>query len=129
MANAQKANGAFVNHDSPAYAEIALPITGGDYIDDPRLDGYVTEALRANTDLRTADANWQRADAAIARQERRRRRGRAWKLGSLIPSRVASTSSVSPTGATCSPLASHIHWTSPVVCALRGGGVRRCGGR
>ncbi|MDE2405667.1 MAG: TolC family protein, partial [Sphingomonadales bacterium] len=32
---------------------------------DPRLDGYVTEALAANADLRVADANLARADAVV----------------------------------------------------------------
>jgi NodT family efflux transporter outer membrane factor (OMF) lipoprotein len=85
MANAPRANGAFVNHDNPAYAEIALPDHWWRLYDDPRLDRYVTEALRANTDLRTADANWQRADAAI------REARAAQTVGTSVQAGIADT--------------------------------------
>lgn len=65
IANAPDATGAFVNRESAAFAEIPLPDHWWRLYDDPRLDGYVGQALAANTDLRAADANLRRAVAVI----------------------------------------------------------------
>jgi hypothetical protein len=68
-ANAPEATGAFLNGDSPAFAVAPLPDHWWRLYDDERLDGYVGEALAANTDLRAADANLKRANAAIREAE------------------------------------------------------------
>jgi NodT family efflux transporter outer membrane factor (OMF) lipoprotein len=64
-ANAPGAHGAFVNGAETAFAQAPLPDHWWRLYDDPRLDGYVREALAANTDLRAADANLRRATFAI----------------------------------------------------------------
>ena len=64
-ANAPGANGAFVNGGEAAFAQAPLPDHWWRLYDDPRLDGYVREALAANTDLRAADANLRHATFAI----------------------------------------------------------------
>jgi NodT family efflux transporter outer membrane factor (OMF) lipoprotein len=64
-ANAPGANGAFVNGGEAAFAQAQLPDHWWRLYDDPRLDGYVREALAANTDLRAADANLRHATFAI----------------------------------------------------------------
>jgi NodT family efflux transporter outer membrane factor (OMF) lipoprotein len=64
-ANAPGAKGAFVNGAESAFAQAPLPDHWWRLYDDPRLDDYVREALAANTDLRTADANLRRATFAI----------------------------------------------------------------
>ena len=64
-ANAPGANGAFVNGGEAAFAQAPLPDHWWRLYDDRRLDGYVREALAANTDLRAADANLRHATFAI----------------------------------------------------------------
>jgi NodT family efflux transporter outer membrane factor (OMF) lipoprotein len=64
-ANAPGANGAFVNSGDAAFAQAPLPDYWWRLYEDPRLDGYVREALAANTDLRAADANLRQAAFAI----------------------------------------------------------------
>jgi NodT family efflux transporter outer membrane factor (OMF) lipoprotein len=64
-ANAAGANGAFVNGRETAFVQAPLPDHWWRLYDDARLDGYVREALAANTDLRAADANFRRATFAI----------------------------------------------------------------
>ena len=64
-ANAPGASGAFVNGGEAAFAQAPPPDHWWRLYDDPRLDGYVHEALAANTDLRAADANLRRATFAI----------------------------------------------------------------
>jgi NodT family efflux transporter outer membrane factor (OMF) lipoprotein len=65
MANAPKAKGTFVNGDSAAFVELPLPDHWWRLYDDSSLDLYVRQALAANTDLRAADANLQRAYAVV----------------------------------------------------------------
>jgi NodT family efflux transporter outer membrane factor (OMF) lipoprotein len=66
MARAPKANGAFVGaKETGAFASAPLPDHWWRLYDDPRLDGYVQEALAANTDLRAADANLRKATLAV----------------------------------------------------------------
>ncbi len=69
MAKAPSANRAFVSGDEPAYAQAALPDHWWKLYDDPRLDGYVEEALKANTDLRAADANLREASYVVREAE------------------------------------------------------------
>ena len=85
MANAPAANGAFVNRDYAVLTELPLPGHWWRLYDEPRLDGYVLQALAANTDLRTADANLRRASAAI------REAAAAQTLGTSIQASVANT--------------------------------------
>lgn len=65
VAAAPAARRAFVSSHQPAYAQAELPDRWWQLYDDPRLDAYVSEALRANTDLRAADANLRRATAMV----------------------------------------------------------------
>lgn len=64
-ANAPGANGAFLHSGDAAFAQAPLPDHWWRLYDDPGLDGYVREALAANTDLRAADANLRQATFAI----------------------------------------------------------------
>ncbi|MEG0183104.1 MAG: efflux transporter outer membrane subunit [Stenotrophomonas sp.] len=65
MAAAPEAGRAFVSSQSAAYTQAEPADRWWQLYDDPRLDAYVTEALRANTDLRAADANLRRASAVV----------------------------------------------------------------
>ena len=65
VANAPAAGGPFVNSIEPAFSSAPLPDRWWHLYEDPRLDGYIQEALAANTDLRAADANLRRAAYAI----------------------------------------------------------------
>lgn len=69
MAQAPSAQGAFVAGHEAAYDPAPLPDHWWRLYDDPRLDGYVTEALAANTDLRAADANLRRATFVVREAE------------------------------------------------------------
>lgn len=65
IADATNAKGAFVNRENAAFAQTPLSDHWWRLYDDPNLDHYVGEALAANSDLRAADANLQRAYAVI----------------------------------------------------------------
>lgn len=65
VAAAPAARRAFVSGQDAAFAPAEPPDRWWQLYDDPRLDAYVAEALQANTDLRTADANLRRASAAV----------------------------------------------------------------
>jgi NodT family efflux transporter outer membrane factor (OMF) lipoprotein len=54
-----------VSRDPAAESDAAPPDAWWRLYDDPRLDGYVREALAANTDLKTAEANLSAAKAAL----------------------------------------------------------------
>src|SRR5215467_4659303 len=69
VANAPNANGPFVDRDHAAFTELPLPDHWWKLYDDSRLDGYIRLALGANTDLRAAEANLERANAAIREAE------------------------------------------------------------
>lgn len=65
VAAAPRAGRAFVSGQDAAYTLAEPPDRWWQLYDDPRLDAYVAEALLANTDLRTADANLRRASATV----------------------------------------------------------------
>ncbi|MCC7634321.1 efflux transporter outer membrane subunit [Stenotrophomonas rhizophila] len=65
VAAAPQARRAFVSGQEAAFTLAAPPDRWWQLYNDPRLDAYVAEALRANTDLRTADANLRRASAMV----------------------------------------------------------------
>ena len=69
MAKAPSANGPFVSGQDKAFDAAPLPDRWWTLYDDARLDGYVREALGANTDLRAADANLRRASAVVREVE------------------------------------------------------------
>lgn len=69
MANAPAAQRAFVAGNEAAYAPAPLPDHWWRLYDEPRLDGYVEEALAANTDLHAADANLRRATFVVREAE------------------------------------------------------------
>src|SRR5215470_14494063 len=85
VANAPNANGPFVNRDQAAFTELPLPDHWWRLYDDSRLDGYIQQALGANTDLRAADANLERANAAIREAEA------AQTVGTRVESSIAKT--------------------------------------
>ncbi|WMJ69424.1 efflux transporter outer membrane subunit [Stenotrophomonas sp. 24(2023)] len=66
---APAARGAFVSATTAVSTQADLPDHWWRLYDDPQLEAYVAEALRANTDLRVADANLRRASARV-RQSR-----------------------------------------------------------
>jgi multidrug efflux system outer membrane protein len=61
MVSAPAAQAPFRSGAERAFSQAELPEHWWRLYDDPRLDGYVTEAIAANTDLRAADANLRRA--------------------------------------------------------------------
>lgn len=65
VVNAPAAQGGFVAA-GPAFSSEAPPDHWWRLFEDPRLDGLVEDALAANTDLRVAEANLERADALLA---------------------------------------------------------------
>lgn len=66
IVNRPTAQQPFVSGHEKVFADVPLPDRWWQLYGDPRLDGFVTEALSANTDLRAADANLRRADAVVA---------------------------------------------------------------
>jgi multidrug efflux system outer membrane protein len=64
--NIPAAQGAFDSGKEKAFADVPLPDHWWQLYGDARLDGFVTEGLAANTDLRVADANLRHADAVVA---------------------------------------------------------------
>jgi NodT family efflux transporter outer membrane factor (OMF) lipoprotein len=69
MAKAPSANRPFASGQEAVFAQVPLPDHWWRLYDDPRLDGYVAEALAANTDLRAADANLRRASFVVREAE------------------------------------------------------------
>ncbi len=63
--NLPAANGAFDSGKDEAFTQTDLPDHWWQLYGDARLDGFIAEALAANTDLRAADANLARADAVV----------------------------------------------------------------
>lgn len=59
----------FVGHDAAEYSQASLPGQWWKLYDDRRLDRFVLEALKANTELRAADANLRRASAVVQETE------------------------------------------------------------
>jgi len=59
------AQGAFVESTAPAFAPGEPPREWWKLFDAPALDGLIQQALAANTDLRVAAANLERARAAL----------------------------------------------------------------
>ncbi len=66
VVNRPAAQGKFDSGTEKVFVDTPLPDHWWQLYGDPRLDGFVTEALAANTDLRAADANLRRADAVVA---------------------------------------------------------------
>lgn len=65
LANAPAAQGAFASAKGAGFSQEPLPDRWWSFYDDARLDGLVEQALAANTDLRAAEANLDRADAVL----------------------------------------------------------------
>ena len=64
--NRPSAQNSFDSRHDKVFADVPLPDRWWQLYGDARLDGFVTEALAANTDLRAADANLCRADGVVA---------------------------------------------------------------
>lgn len=64
-ATAPLAQGAFTSARGAGFSQEPLPDRWWKLYDDPRLDGLVEQALAANTDLRVAEANLDRAEAVL----------------------------------------------------------------
>ena len=75
--NSQSANAPFHSGREVAFAQADLPPHWWRLYADPQLDSYVEEALKANTDLRAADANLRRASYVV----REARAGRTVQTG------------------------------------------------
>ncbi len=97
VAKAPAANGPFVNRDHAAFTDLPLPDHWWRLYDDARLDGYVRQALEANTDLRAAEANLQRANAAIREAEAAQTPGTRVQ-GSIAKTRQGGIDALSPPG-------------------------------
>lgn len=65
IVNRPEAAAPFLGSKDMSVSQAALPPRWWRLYGDPRLDGYVEEALAANTDLRAADANLRRASAIV----------------------------------------------------------------
>lgn len=65
VAATPRAARAFVSGGEASFSHDAPPDRWWELYGDPQLDGYVREALAANTDLRAADANLRRASATV----------------------------------------------------------------
>lgn len=65
VANAPAAQGAFASAQGAGFSQEPLPDRWWKLYDDPRLDTLVEQALAANTDLRVAEANLDRAEAVL----------------------------------------------------------------
>lgn len=59
----------FVGGGDAIYSQASLPDQWWSLYDDPRLNAFVLEALKANTDLRAADANLRRASELVQEAE------------------------------------------------------------
>jgi NodT family efflux transporter outer membrane factor (OMF) lipoprotein len=70
--NSSAAQQGFVSSADPALSTAAVPESWWHLYEDRRLDSWVEEALKSNTDLRKADANLERSRAAL-REARTRR--------------------------------------------------------
>lgn len=69
MAKSPSANRPFISGQEAAFDQTPLPDHWWRLYNDARLDGYVREALAANTDLRAADANLRRASEVVREVE------------------------------------------------------------
>ncbi len=69
VAKSPSANRPFHSGAETAFTQAELPAQWWKLYDDPRLDGYIAEALTANTDLRAADANLRRASDVVRQVE------------------------------------------------------------
>jgi outer membrane protein, multidrug efflux system len=63
--NSSAARRDFVSSTDPALSGAPVPDSWWHLYEDRRLDGWVEEALKSNTDLRKADANLERSRAAL----------------------------------------------------------------
>jgi multidrug efflux system outer membrane protein len=63
--NSSSARKNFISSTDPALSGAPVPDSWWHLYEDRRLDGWVEEALRSNTDLRQADANLERSRAAL----------------------------------------------------------------
>ena len=70
--NSSAARQDFVSSADPTLSRAAVPESWWHLYEDRRLDGWVEEALKSNTDLRKADSNLERSRAAL-REARTRR--------------------------------------------------------
>jgi outer membrane protein, multidrug efflux system len=65
LINSSASRQPFVASGDPALSETSVPQSWWHLYEDHRLDEWVEEALRSNTDLRQADANLERSRAAL----------------------------------------------------------------
>jgi outer membrane protein, multidrug efflux system len=72
IVNSSVARQDFVSSTDPALSRAAVPESWWHLYEDRRLDEWVEEALKSNTDLRKADANLERSRAALKEARTRR---------------------------------------------------------
>ena len=65
VVNSPAAQGTFVSGTDAALTSDKLPSQWWHMYEDPRLDAYIAQALKANTDLRIAEANLERSYAVL----------------------------------------------------------------
>ena len=65
VVNRGSANAPFLGASAPSFAQEPVPGDWWRLYDDPRLDALVQQALAANTDLRVAAANLEKAEAGL----------------------------------------------------------------
>src|SRR5262249_11554991 len=82
---------------SSPVTELPLPDHWWRLYDDSRLDGYIRQALGANTDLRAAAANLERANAAIREAQAAQTPGTRVQA-SIVKTRQGGIDALSPPG-------------------------------
>ncbi|WP_232496223.1 efflux transporter outer membrane subunit [Novosphingobium kaempferiae] len=90
VSNAPTAQGAFASAKGEGFSQEPLPDRWWRLYEDPRLDALVEQALTANTDLRVAEANLDRAEAVL-REAAAARRISTSVTGGVDLSRQSST--------------------------------------
>jgi NodT family efflux transporter outer membrane factor (OMF) lipoprotein len=90
--------GAFAENRPAALSTAPLPARWWQLYNDPRLDALIGEALIANTDVRVAVANLERAEAVV--QGTRASAGVQTSLGGGVSFGQTSTGGVGPSGGT-----------------------------
>jgi outer membrane protein, multidrug efflux system len=94
--NSSAARQDFVSSTDPALSGAVAPDSWWHLYEDRRLDGWVEEALKSNTDLRKADANLERSRAAL-REARTRRQPRVGVGGGVQYAQLAGEQYLLPT--------------------------------
>ncbi len=107
----------FVSGKEASFSHDAPPDRWWQLYGDPQLDGYVREALAANTDLRAADANLRRASATALEYRARGAVQADVDASARSPMPVATPRRRPPRSRTRWAFTSPIHWILQVASA------------